>query len=292
MHSREAREQSQTKLNYDRFTTERMNELPTEQSRRVPELLVPALLGAVLVVYFAIPFLAFFYRTGFTNVISGLSSPTAQTAIRNSLLTAPVSTAIATVFGVPLAYVLARASFRGKALIEALVILPLVIPPVVGGAMILTAVGRFTPIGSVATSAGVPLTDSLVGVILAQTFVAAPFVIITARAGFGAVDVRLEQASRSLGYGPFRTFWNVSLPLARGAIVAGIILTFARAIGEFGATMMVAYNPRTMPTRIWVDFIAGGIDAIVPLALALLVITVVILSAVLRFGRVPTVVNR
>ena len=259
---------------------------------QTPALLVPALLGSVLLVYFAVPFLAFLSRTGVGNIVSGLTTPEAQVAIRNSLLTAPVSTAIATVFGVPLAYVLARTTFRGKRLVEALVILPLVIPPVVGGAMLLTAVGRFTPIGSAAASAGIPLTDSLFGVVLAQTFVAAPFVIITARAGFGAIDERLEQASRSLGYGPLATFWNVSVPLARGAIVAGIVLTFARAIGEFGATMMVAYNPRTMPTRIWVEFITGGIDATVPLALTLLAITVIVLAAVQQFGRVPTVIDR
>lgn len=266
--------------------------LRTRRPRRSPELLLPALLGGLILLYFAIPFVAFLTRTGSANVVAGLSSPQAQTAIRNSLITAPISTMVSTIFGVPLAYVLARRSFRGKRLVEALVILPLVIPPVVGGAMILTAVGRFTPIGSAAAAAGVPLTDSLLGVILAQTFVAAPFVIITARAGFGSVDERLEQASRSLGYGPISTFWNVSLPLARGAILAGITLTFARAIGEFGATMMVAYNPRTMPTRIWVDFITGGIDAIVPLAIALLVITLLVLTVIQRFGRVPTVIER
>lgn len=261
-----------------------------ELTRR--EMLVPAILGSVLLAYFAITFLAFIARTGTTNVIGGLATPAAREAIFHTLLTAPVATAIATVFGVPLAYVLARRSFRGKRLVEALVILPLIVPPVVGGAMILTAVGRFTPIGALAWQLGIPLTDSLFGVILAQTFVAAPFVIITARAGFGAVDERLERASRSLGYGPLVTFWNISLPLASGAIVAGIALTFARAIGEFGATMMVAYNPRTMPTRIWVDFITGGIDAIVPLGLALLAITLVVLWAIQRLGQVPTVIDK
>lgn len=260
--------------------------------RRSRERLLPAILGGLILVYFALPFVAFFLRTGTADIAAGLSTPQAQEAIRNSLLTAPVSTLIATVCGVPLAYILARKSFLGKRVVEAFVILPLIIPPVVGGAMILTAVGRFTPIGSAAAAVGISLTDSLIGVVLAQTFVAAPFVIITARAGFGAVDERLEQASRSLGHGPLATFWNVSIPLARGAILAGIVLTFARAIGEFGATMMVAYNPRTMPTRIWVDFIAGGIDAIVPLALTLLAITLLVLAAVHRFGRVPTVIDR
>ena len=261
--------------------------LPIRRSDRTPELLIPALLGGLILVYFALPFVAFLSRTGVANVVAGLSTSQAQQAIRNSLITAPISTAIATILGVPLAYIFARKSFPGKRLAEALVILPLVVPPVVGGAMILTAVGRFTPIGSAAAAVGISLTDSLIGVVLAQTFVAAPFVIITARAGFGAVDERVEQASRSLGYGPLATFWNVSLPLARGAILAGVILTFARAIGEFGATMMVAYNPRTMPTRIWVDFIAGGIDAIVPLAL-----TLAVLAIVQRLARVPTVIDQ
>ena len=269
--------------------------LATETGRRqfdwVPERLVAGLLGGLLVVGFALPFVAFLWRAGSVTVWQTLAEPATRTAIRNSLLTAPVSTAIATTLGVPLAYILARASFVGKRAVEALVILPLVVPPVVGGALLLSVVGRFTPIGAAAASAGVPLTDSLLGVILAQTFVAAPFVVITARAGFAAVDERLEQASRSLGHGPIATFTNVSLPLARGAIVAGIVLTFARATGEFGATMMVAYNPRTMPTQLWVAFISGGIDAIVPLALALLAITLAVLALVRRVARVPTVVD-
>jgi len=264
----------------------------TPPSRRRPELIVPVLLGGLLVVYVLVPFVVFLSRTGTAGVVAGLSEPGAQTAILNSLLTAPVSTAVATVSGVPLAYVLARRSFPGKRVVESLVVLPLVLPPVVGGAMLLTAVGRFTPIGGAAAAVGIPLTDSLLGVVLAQTFVAAPFVVVTARAGFGAIDERLERASRSLGYGPLATVRNVSLPLARGSILAGVVLTFARAIGEFGATMMVAYNPRTMPTRIWVDFITGGIDEIVPVAVALLVIAVLVLTAVQRVGHVPAVIDR
>ena len=259
---------------------------------RRPERAVPVILGALLLGYFLLPFVAFLSRTGRVAVVAGLSEPGARAAVRNSLLTAPVSTAIATIFGVPLAYVLARRSFPGKRVVESVVVLPLVVPPVVGGAMLLTVVGRFTPIGAAAAAVGIPLTDSLLGVVLAQTFVAAPFVVITARAGFAGIDDRLERASRSLGYGPVATFRNVSLPLARGAIVAGVVLTFARAIGEFGATVMVAYNPRTMPTRIWVDFIGGGIDEIVPVSIALLAISVLVLTAVQRVGRVPTVIDR
>ncbi|OLZ41197.1 sulfate ABC transporter permease [Natrinema saccharevitans] len=243
-------------------------------------LAVPALLGTVLLAYFVVPFAAFLFRSRRVDVVAGLADPAVRDAIATSLLTAPVSTAVATVFGVPLAYVLSRASFRGKRLVEALVLLPLVVPPIVGGVMLLTVVGRYTPIGAAAAAVGLPLTGSVAGVVLAQTFVAAPFLVVTARAGFDGVDPRLEEASRTMGYGRLRTIRLVSLPLARNAIAAGIVLTFVRAIGEFGATMMVAYTPRTMPTRIRVAFIARGIDAIVPIALALLAIAVIVVVAV------------
>lgn len=241
---------------------------------------VPALLGAVLLAYFVVPVAVFLSQMRTVDVLGGLADPTIQDAIRTSLVTAPVSTAIATVFGVPLAYVLSRGSFRGKRLVEAVVLLPLVVPPIVGGVMLLTVVGRYTPVGGAAAALGMPLTDSRAGVILAQTFVAAPFLVVTARAGFDGVDPRLEEASRTMGYGRLRTIRLVSLPLARNAIAAGIVLTFVRALGEFGATMMVAYSPRTMPTQIRVSFIARGIDAIVPIALALLAVAAIVVFAV------------
>ncbi len=234
------------------------------------------LLAAVLLAYLLFPFLAFLRWSGQASVIDSLSDPTARVAIRNSLVTAPVATAIATVFGVPLAYVLARHSFRGKRLLEALVVMPLVLPPVVAGAMLLTGFGRFTAIGALFASYGLPLTNSLTGIILAQLFVASPFVVITARAGFASVDRRLEQASRSMGYGPIRTFLSVSLPLSRRMVLAGIVLTFARAVGEFGAVMMIANNPRTMPTQIWFEFVSRGPTATVPLAVALLFISLLV----------------
>jgi molybdate/tungstate transport system permease protein len=252
------------------------------------DLWVFAALGTALLAYVVFPFVAFLGRAGSQSVGESLASPSTQQAIRNSLVTAPISTALATLFGVPLAYALSRSSFRGKRLVEGMVVLPLVVPPVVAGAMLLSGVGHATTVGGLLAALGIPVTDSLPGVVLAQTFVAAPFVVITARAGFTAVDTRLEHASRSMGYGPLRTFWYVSLPLARGMVLAGIVLTFARAIGEFGATMMVAYNPRTMPTAIWVSFISGGIDATIPLALALLSISLLVILATQLLGRTPT----
>ncbi|MFB6068842.1 MAG: ABC transporter permease [Halobacterium sp.] len=228
-----------------------------------------ALLGAVLLVYLVFPFVSFFSWTGGLQ-LSAFADPAVRSAVTYSLLTAPVSTAIATVFGVPLAYVLSRSSFPGKIVVDALVVLPLVMPPVVGGVMLLTGFGRFTPLGAMAAAAGVPLTDSVLGIVLAQTFVASPFVVITARSGFAAIDREIEQAARSLGKGPVETFRLVSLPLARGSILAGVVLTFARAMGEFGATMMTAYHPHTMSTQIWVTFVSHGVGATAPLVVVLL----------------------
>ncbi|MFB6267805.1 MAG: ABC transporter permease [Halodesulfurarchaeum sp.] len=230
---------------------------------------VLVILGAVLLLYLVGPIASFFVYTGGVSPAS-FADPAVRSAIAYSLMTAPISTALATLFGVPLAYVLARATFPGKPLVEALVVLPLVMPPVVGGVMLLTAFGRFTPIGAAAAAMGVSLTDSPIGIVLAQTFVASPFLIITARSGFAAIDPEVERAARSLGKGPLETFRLVSLPLARGSIAAGMVLTFARAMGEFGATMMTAYHPNTMPTQIWATFIGHGVAATAPLVVVLL----------------------
>ena len=120
---------------------------------------------------------------------------------------------------------------------------------------------------------------------LAQTFVASPFLIITARSGFAAIDREVEQAARSLGKGPLETFRLVSLPLARGSILAGIVLTFARAMGEFGATMMTAYHPHTMPTQIWVTFISHGVNATAPLVIALFAVGFAVVFALQSVGK-------
>ncbi|MBS1263683.1 MAG: Molybdate/tungstate transport system permease protein WtpB [Methanonatronarchaeales archaeon] len=246
------------------------------------------IMGGVLLAYLAYPIVTFTLSAGWGGT-ADIASPANLEAIRHSLVTAPIATAIATALGVPLAYLLARTSFRGKLLVETLVILPLVLPPVVGGTMLLTGFGHFTPVGALAREAGLELTDSLLGVVLAQTFVASPFVVITSRAGFASIDPEIEQASRNLGKGPMETFYRVSLPLARGSILAGVVLTFARSIGEFGATMMTAYNPHTMPTQIWVTFISHGVEATAPLVFLLLGLGSAVVAAVLYVGRFPGV---
>lgn len=242
------------------------------------------LLGAMLVIYLLYPFVTFFTGAQGHVSIGEFMRPEVISAARYSLTTAPVSTALATVFGVPLAYFLSRSEFRGKLLVDSLVILPLILPPVVGGTMLLTGFGNFTPVGQFANSLGVTLTDSYIGIIFAQTFVASPFVVITSRAGFDSIE-EYEKASRSLGKGPVETFLRVSLPLSSGHILAGVALTFARSIGEFGATMMTAYNPHTMPTQIWVTFISRGVFATLPFVAILVALGLAVVVGIRYSGK-------
>jgi molybdate/tungstate transport system permease protein len=239
---------------------------------------VALVLGGMLCLYYLAPLVSLFLSVPPGEVISRMNNPAVVSSATTSLLSASISATVATVFGLPLAYWLARTDGRLSNAVLAIVVLPLVLPPTVGGIVLLTVFGPGTPIGEAAVAAGVPLTRSLAGVVLAQTFVASPFVVVTGKAAFESVDRTLEHASRSLGKNRWETARNVTLPLAMPGILAGVTLTFARAMGEFGATMMVAYYPRTMPVQIWVSFIELGLDNAYPVAILLLLISVAALA--------------
>lgn len=234
-------------------------------------------LGGLLCLYYLVPLVSLFLSVPLSDVIARMGNPPVVNAATNSLVSATVSATIATVFGLPLAYWLARTETRWKNAVLGVVVLPLVLPPTVGGIVLLTVFGPNTPIGGLAAAAGISLTRSLAGVVLAQTFVASPFVVVTAKAAFESVDRTLEHASRSLGKGRWTTARRVTLPLAAPGILAGVTLAFARAMGEFGATMMVAYFPKTMPVQIWDSFVELGLDNAYPVAIILVVISIVVL---------------
>ncbi len=255
--------------------------------RRLDWLSVAFLLGAVLLCYYLVPLVSLVVAQPPRTVLERLATPDVTAAVRTSVLTATVSTALATVFGLPLAYWLARTESRRSALVTALVVLPLVLPPIVSGMVLLTVVGPNTLLGGAAATAGVPLTRSLTGVVLAQTFVASPFVVVTAKAAVESVDRSLEYASRSLGKSRWTTFRRVTLPIAWPGILAGVTLGFARAIGEFGATIMLAYYPRTMPVQIWVSFTTRGLDEAFPIAVVLLGVAVATLVVINALGTSP-----
>ena len=254
-----------------------------EAGERFDWLSVTLLLGALLLCYYLLPLLSLVLSQPPGEVLRRMTAPEVASAAATSLTAAAASAAIATVFGLPLAYWLARAEGPLRTLVSALVVLPLVLPPVVSGMVLLTVVGPETLVGRLAAANGFPLTRSLAGVVLAQTFVASPFVVITAKAAFESVDRSLEHASRSLGKSRLTTARRVTLPLAWPGILAGVTLAFARAIGEFGATIMLAYYPRTMPVQIWVSFQTLGLENAFPIAVILLGIavgTLIVLRAV------------
>ena len=230
---------------------------------------VAAVAGSLLLAYYAVPLLVLVLAQSPVTLGARLGDPAVVAAATTSLTTAAATTAVSLLLGIPLAYWLATAEFRGKAAVTGLLVLPLVLPPVVSGILLVAVVGPDLIGGLV----GIRLTRTWVGVVLAQTFVASPFVVVTATAAFEDVDRRVVEASRSLGHGPVGTFRRVTLPLAWPGILAGATLTFARAMGEFGATMLVAYYPTTMPVAIWRAFVGRGLDAALPVATVLLVVS-------------------
>jgi molybdate/tungstate transport system permease protein len=254
---------------------------------RADALTVALVLGGLLVAFYVVPLVSLAVARPPGAVLAALGSGGVQSAAITSLATAAVSTALATAGGVPLAYWLARTDGPLATVVGAAVVLPLVLPPVVAGMVLLTLVGPDAALGRLAAAGGVALTRSLGGVVLAQTFVASPFVVVTATAAFRGVDPRLEHASRSLGESRLATVRRVTLPLAWPGILGGITLAFARAMGEFGATLVVAYYPRTLPVAVWDAFVTEGLDAAFPVAVVLLSVSVATIAALHLLGASP-----
>jgi molybdate/tungstate transport system permease protein len=227
--------------------------------------LVPVL-GAVLLLYFVVPVMVLVLTYSPAALLTSLTETYIINAAVTSLVAALGSTTVAVAFGLPLAYWLSRNTGALATAAMGAVVLPLVLPPVVSGMLLLTVVGP-NGLGGLTDLA---LTRSLLGVVAAQTFVASPFFVVTAKAAFDGIDDHLEEASRSLGRDWVGTMRSVTIPLAKPGLLAGLVLTFARAMGEFGATMMLAYYPRTLPVQIWASFISDGLDAALPVAVVLL----------------------
>jgi len=261
---------------------------PAETDSGRPDWLpLVVVLGGLLLCFYMVPLVALLLSQPPGVVLRRLQSPTVVSAAATSLTAALLSASIAGLFGVPLAYWLSRLEGPAQTLVTSLVVLPLVLPPVVSGMVLLTVVGPGTLLGRLAAANGVPLTRSLAGVVLAQTFVASPFVVITAKAAFESVDRNLEDAARTLGQSRLSTVRRVTLPLAWPGILAGLTLAFARAIGEFGATIMLAYYPRTLPVQIWVSFTTLGLEQAFPVAVVLLGVAVATIVALNLLGTNP-----
>lgn len=221
---------------------------------------------------FGIPLLALSaeaFKSG--ELGSAITSPLVQEALRVSLLTTTLALIVTVILGTPLAWILARKGFPGKALVNTLVDLPLVLPPAVAGVALLMAFGRNSVLGGLFLEDG--LAFSTTAVVLAQIFVAAPFYIRSATTGFQGVNIELEQVAASLGASKTRVFREITLPLARPALVAGSVMCWTRALGEFGATIMFAGSlpgkTQTMPLAIYAAMESNWVEA---LALSMLLI--------------------
>jgi ABC-type sulfate transport system permease component len=263
---------------------------PLRRRRGHTQSLLLWLLGLCLLGYLLGPLLSFLGFLPWSQVPAILSDPDALSSFGTSVLSASISTVLIALFGIPLGYVLARTSFRGKELLSLVIYVPLVFPPVVSGIVLLLLYGPYGLIGGPLANLGWELDDSLAGIVLAQIFVSAPFLIIAARSAFEAVDPALEQVGMTLGEQRWGLFWRVSLPLAWRGILAGLILAWMRALGEFGATIVMAYHPYTLPVYVYVQLSGLGVDSALPLALLSLGVSVLVVGLVLlieRHGKQP-----
>jgi len=244
---------------------------------------VPVLLAApaaIALLFLLMPLAALLIRAPWTGLSRLLAEPSVRQALQLSLLSATAATMLSLVFGVPLAWVLARLRFPGRRLVKALVTLPLVLPPVVGGVGLLYAFGRRSVLGPALSSLGISLAFSTKGVVLAEAFVAMPFLIVTVEGALASSDQRYEQAAETLGASAWTTFRRVTLPLVGPSVAAGAVLCFARALGEFGATITFAGNlpgsTQTMPLAVYIALETDP-QAAVALALVLLGVSITIL---------------
>ncbi len=214
--------------------------------------------GSLLVCLLAVPLVALSWRALAGDFAAHLLAPSAFSALRISLITSTLATILTIVAGTPLAYALARWPFRGRTIVELIIDLPIVLPPAVAGLALLIAFGRQGVFGPLLGALGVSLPFTTAAVVIAQTFVAAPLYVRSARIGFAGVDAQLEESAYAEGANQWQLFRHIMLPLTTRALLSGAILCWTRALGEFGATILFAGNlegrTQTMPLAIYLGF--------------------------------------
>lgn len=240
------------------------------------EVVAVTIIALCVFLFLALPVIAIVERAvRDTDLLDVISSSEVTKALRLSLVTTGISLVVIIAFGTPVAYLLSRYDFPGKAVLDTLVDLPMVLPPAVGGLGLLMAFGRRGLLGEWVEDAGLQLAFTTTAVVMAQIFVASPFYIRAAKAGFDSVDGELERVAHTLGSSRSGTFARVSVPIAAPSLAAGAVMAWARALGEFGATIMfagsIAGRTQTVPLAIYREF-EGGIE--VPLALSTILIVI------------------
>lgn len=241
-------------------------------------------LAGIAAVFFVLPIAALLVRAPWTTALAQLTSEVTLQALKLSLVCSVGATLVSIALGVPLAWVQARLEFPGKTLLRGITTLPVVLPPVVGGAALLLAFGRRGLVGQpMAGALGVSLPFTTAGVIVAEAFVSMPFLIISVEAGLRSMNARLEDAARTLGAGRWLVFRTITLPLIAPSLVAGAVLSWSRALGEFGATITFAGNfpgtTQTLPLAVYVNLEGQSLDAGIMMSLVLVAISLAVLVA-------------
>lgn len=245
--------------------------------------------SAALVIFLLLPLVALVIRA---IEGGGGFGPDATQALRDalvlSLVTSAISLLLVVLLGTPLAFLLARRSFPGRTLVETVIDMPMVLPPAVAGLALLMAFGRRGMVGGWLDDHGLAVPFTAAAVVLAQLFVAIPFFVRAARAGFARIDRSMEEAAADLGASPGRVWWTVTVPVAWPALAAGAVLAWARAVGEFGATIMFAGNiqgrTQTMPLAIYSRFEAGDLETALLLSVILLAASLLVLFGIRLIG--------
>jgi molybdate/tungstate transport system permease protein len=244
--------------------------------------LVFAVLGGSLVVFVLLPLVSTLAGTSASSLIQALVNPQVLRSIMLTFNASALATGIALLSGIPLAFLLARRSFRGKRLLEAVIDLPVIVPHTAAGIALLMVFGSQGVLGKWLAPLGLYFTDSLAGIVVAMLFVSLPYLINMSRESFALLDRELESIALVEGATHWQSFFYVSLPLAWRGVVAGAMMMWARGISEFGAVVILAYNPKIVPVLIYELFQGYGLSTALPVA-ALLIIIVLIVFSVLRW---------
>jgi len=257
------------------------------KKRYIPTYIAACLLIVVVTLYLALPVIALFFRTTPELFWTSLSDPLVISALWLSLTTSVISLVVVILVGTPFAYIHCRATYPGKVLVDTLIDLPLVLPPAVAGFALLVLYGRMGLIGRYLNMMGISVAFTTLAVIMAQIFVASPFYLRQAKSLFEQFDQSYEHTARTLGASPLRTFMTITLPLTAGGLVSGAVMTFGRALGEFGATIMFAGNlpgvTQTMPLAVYV-----GMEHNFNLGLTISILLVILSFAIMITVRLLT----
>ena len=242
------------------------------------------ILAAVMLAFVIVPIAKLIFSTDAANLIAAMRDHEVTRSIWLTITSALWATLISLIFGVPLAYLLARYDFPGKGLVEGIVDLPIVVPHTAAGIALLTIFGQRFFLGRALGDVGIGVVGTQVGIVIAMAFVSAPFLINAAKEAFRLVDPKLENAARTLGATQWQAFRKVTLPASRRAIFSGMIMMWARGISEFGAVVILAYHPMVAPILIYERFEAYGLAYAKPVAVLLVIISLIAFGLLRSIG--------